>query len=172
MNKFLLLLLMVAGPALAVPTADDVYKLNKMNSVASQVGLGTLLSNDFLTEGLERKEHVAMVTYVFGTDGGAVSAIGLGVTLPDNAVVTKVIQDITVDCDSTGDTGTITLGLPTDGAISATTTCDGTNAGVTSTLPSGTPVKLTAARQLTATIATNAVLVGTMRWFVYYVLSN
>ena len=116
-------------------------------------------------------EHMAMVTYVFATDAGGTGTVSLGVTLPDNAIVTKVIQDIVVDCDSTADTGTIKLVLPTDGDLSTAVTCDNTNAGVTSELPSGTPIKLTAARALSATIATNAVLVGTIRWFVYYVQS-
>lgn len=140
-------------------------------SSSAAIATSKLAGATHTSEGLQKIEHVAMVTYVFATDGGAQSTIDLGVTLPDNVVVTKVIQDIVADCDSTSDTGTIKLNLPTDGDLTAAVTCDGTNAGVLSDLPSGTPIKTTAARALSAVIATNDVLVGTIRWFVYYVQS-
>lgn len=139
----------------------------------SNTGATTLSGFTHTSEGLEKIEKVAVATYVFGTDGGASSTIGLGVTLPDNAVVTKVVRDNHVICDSgANDDGTIKLTLPTDGDIDAALTCDGSAVSVASVLPSGTPVKTTAARELSAIIATNDLTAGSITWFVYYVLSQ
>ncbi len=116
-------------------------------------------------------EKMAVVTYSFAVDGGAQTTTSLGVTLPDNAIVTRVIEDITTNCTSAGSGATLKLVLPTDGDLSADQTCDGSNVGVASVLPSGTPVKLTGARALSVTIGTEAVTAGIARWFVYYVQS-
>jgi hypothetical protein len=116
-------------------------------------------------------EKMAVVTYSFAVDGGVQTTTSLGVTLPDNVIVTRVIEDITAHCTSAGSGATIKLVLPTDGDLSANQTCDGSNIGVASVLPSGTPVKTTAARALSVTIGTEAVTAGIARWFVYYVQS-
>ena len=116
-------------------------------------------------------EKMAVVTWSFAVDGGAQATTGLGVTLPDNAIVTKVVEDNTTNCTSAGSGATYKLVLPTDGDLSSNITCDGTTVGVGSVLPSGTPVKLTAARELSITIGTEAATAGVARWFVYYVQS-
>ncbi len=138
---------------------------------AGDIATTSLAGSTHTTEGTGKLELMAVATYSFATDGGAVSTIGLGVSLPDNAIVTKVIQDVTTDLTSAGSGATLKLILPTDGDLSANITADGSNAGVSSELPSGTPVKTTAARELSVTIATEAVTAGAARWFVYYVQS-
>jgi hypothetical protein len=137
----------------------------------SNAGLTSLAGFTHTTEGLSKLEKVAVAIYDFGVDGGVQGTIGLGVTLPDNAVVTKVIEDITTHLTSAGSGATFVMGLPTDGALTASVTADGSNVAVASVLPSGTPVKCTAARELTVTIGTEAVTAGAARWFVYYVQS-
>lgn len=105
--------------------------------------------------------------YSFADDGGAVSTIGLGVTLPDNAIVLSIVEDIITAPTSTSSTGTMQLVLPTDGALSAALTADGTVPNTALNLT--TPVKATAARELSVTVATNAVLSGIVDYYVTYI---
>ncbi len=123
------------------------------------------------TEGLNKLELMAVAIYDFAVDGGAQSTIGSGVTLPDNAVVTRVVEDVYTALTSAGSGATIKLTLPTDGDLSADVTADGTNVAVASVLPSGTPVKTTAARELSFVIGTEAITAGAVRYFVFYVQS-
>ena len=142
------------------------------DATIDNTGVVSLSGFDHSTEGLEKIEKVAVVDYDFSAEGGSQGTIGLGTSLPDNAVVTKVIEDITTDYNSSGNTGTLKLVLPTDGDLSSNVTADGSNAGVSSVLPSGTPVKTTAARELSVTIATEDLTAGVSRFFVFYVESN
>lgn len=107
--------------------------------------------------------------YDFSVNGGATGDIDLGVTIPDNAIIVEVVSDILTALDSADDTVTLTLNLPTDGAISAAHTPS--SSGVI-LLVDTTPVKATAARQLTATIATQAATAGKIQFLVTYVISQ
>lgn len=116
---------------------------------------------------------VATAVYDFATLGGAVSTISLGVALPNKAVVVEVIRDEITACTSTSSTGTIQLVLPTDGALEQTAlTADGGSVTLASSGGSSVPKKTTAARNLSVTIATNAVLAGKIRYFVRYYVSE
>lgn len=149
----------------------DGTLVNADVSASAAIATSKLAGGTHTAEGLQLIEHMAVATWSFAVDGGAQTTTSLGVTLPDNAIVTRVVEDITTDCTSAGSNATIKLVLPTDGDLSANQTCDGSNAGVASVLPSGTPVKLTAARALSVTIGTAAATAGVARWFIYYVQS-
>lgn len=113
------------------------------------------------------------VVYDFSVNGGATGSIPLGVSLPDNAVVTEVIRDEVTACTSTGSTGTIQLTVPTDGALEQTAlTADGGAVTLASSGGSAVPKKTTAARVLQVTIATNPLLAGKIRYFVRYYRSE
>lgn len=138
---------------------------------AAKVTASMLAGFTHTAEGLNLIEKMAVVVYDFAVDGGAQSTIASGVTLPDNAVVTGVIEDVYTSLTSAGSGATIKLNLPTDGDLSADVTADGTNVAVASVLPSGTPVKLTAAREIGIVIGTEAITAGAARWFIKYVQS-
>jgi len=114
----------------------------------------------------------ARATYDFDVDGGAVSSIGLGVTIPANSVITKAWFDIITVFTSTGDNGTIALNAEGAGDLLAAVDADTLSAGPNAGIPVGTAatmVKTTIARELTITIATNAILSGKLILFVEYV---
>lgn len=111
------------------------------------------------------------VTYDFSINGGATGSIPLGVSLPNKAIVTEVIRDEATACTSTGSTGTIILNVPTDGNLEQTAlTADGGSPTVASSGGSAVPKKMTAARQLQVTIATNPLLAGKIKYLVRYYL--
>jgi len=66
-------------------------------------------------DGLNVK-RIARATYSYAEHGGAVSTIGLGVTLPDNAVVTRTWYEVitTLTSNSANDAATVNLHIPTD----------------------------------------------------------
>lgn len=112
---------------------------------------------------------VAKATYDFSIQGGAIGAHSLSVDLPDNAIIVEVIRDEITAATSTGSTGTIILGVPTDGALEQTAlTADGGSPSLASSGGTAVPKKLTAARTLQVTIATNPVLAGKIVYFVRY----
>lgn len=115
----------------------------------------------------------ASAVYDFSVNGGAIGTIDLGVSLPAHAIVTEVIRDELVACTSTGSTGTIKLVVPTDGSLEQTAlTADGGSPSLASSGGSAVPLKTTAARELSATIATNPITAGRIRYFVRYYISE
>lgn len=116
---------------------------------------------------------VASVVYDFSVNGGAVGVIPLSVSLPSKAVIVEVIRDELTSCTSTGSTGTIILGVPTEGALEQTAlTADGGAVSLASSGGTAVPKKLAAARTLQVTIATNPITAGKIRYFVRYMKSE
>lgn len=121
--------------------------------------------------------HVAMATYDFAVDGGAISAIDLGVDIPDNAIIVDSLVDVITTLTSATDAATIAIHTQSADdivaavAISAATDWD---AGLHAGIPVGTAataIKMTAARAITATIAVEAVTAGKFIVFIYYIMS-
>ena len=113
-------------------------------------------------------EKMVVATYDFSVNGGTIGNKSLSITIPDNCIITSVIEDVVTDLTSTASTGTLRLNVATDGNLAAEIAADGSNIGILATVPL---VKTTGARALQATIATNAVLAGKVRWLVKYVQS-
>ena len=120
------------------------------------------------TDGLQRF-HMARATYDFSSEGGAVSAIGLGVTLPDNAIICGGFVDVSTTCTSATDAGTMALKIATaNDLVVAVAIDDQSNpwdAGVQAIIPKAntpesTSIKLTTASEITATIAVEAFTAG------------
>ena len=124
---------------------------------------------------------------------------GLGVYLPDNAVVTKVWYDVVTTLTSATDAATVALGLETqdtDAFLTAIAISDATNpwdagqhggipgypafgadaahdtAAEVAALFAGTFVKTTAERQLVAVVATEALTAGKVNVYVEYTISD
>lgn len=143
--------------------------------------------------------ELAVATYdVTGGDSGAIGAHGLGVYLPDNAIITKAWYDVvTTFTDGVDDAATIALNVQSaNDLVSAVAISDGTapwDAGVHGTLVgfpnlgadaahdsalevaalfAGSYLKLTAVREITATVAGVALTAGKMNVFVEYIISD
>ncbi len=125
--------------------------------------------------------RVCRVTYDFGINGGAVSAINLGQSIPDNALIVGGFVDVITTLTSAGDTATGAISVEgADDIVVAIAINDGSDpwdAGQQAIIPKAntpetTAVKLTAIRSPTFTIAVEAVTAGAFVCFLYYVLSD
>ncbi len=122
---------------------------------------------------------LAVATYDFAVDGGAVGAHGLGVTIPDNAIILDGMVDVITTCTTAGaDAGTMAIHV--EGAndiVAAIAVSDVSNpwdAGLHAIVPLGTAataVKTTAAREITATIAGQEFTAGKFVVFLRYAVS-
>lgn len=127
-----------------------------------------------------RVVKTARATYDFDVDGGAISAIGLGVSLPDNAVVLGGMVDVETTLTTAGaDAGTIAISVEgADDIVLAIAVSDGSNpwdAGGQDIIPDGTGsarVKTTQTREVTATIAGQVVTAGKFTVFLNYTVSD
>lgn len=132
------------------------------------------------------------------TSERTVAAHGLGVYIPDNAVITKAWYDVVTTFTSpTSDAATIALHVQSAGdLVAANDIADSTapfDAGLHGTLAgypnlgadaahdsalevaalfAGTMIKMTAERELTATVAVEALTAGKLNLFVEYVISD
>ena len=132
-------------------------------------------------DGLHTK-RIARATYSFAEHGGAVSTIGLGVTIPDNARVVRTWYEVitTLTSNSGTDGATVNLHIPTDdtdGLVAAVAISTGTpwDAGLHDGIQTGTAAtmseKTTAARELSVTIGVEAIdAAGIVVFFCEYVV--
>lgn len=137
---------------------------------------------DLIDAAYQRSGRAISATYDFAVDGGAISDIGLGVFLPDNAIVTRAWYEVITTLESAGaDGATIAITIPTDdvaGIVAATAISAGGNvwdAGLHEAIQDGTAaamsVKTTAVRELTVTIGAQIVSAGKFILFAEYVVS-
>jgi len=163
------LLLGASGSEVAV--ASTAAELNLLDEGATEPG-------DAAWAGLLR---VAKVEYDFAVDGGAVSAIGLGVNIPDNAVIVMASVDVLTTLTSSGDTATGAISV--EGAndiVTAIAINDGGNPWDVGIGPliavdptdSSKHVKTSAAKAVTFTIAVEAVTAGKFNVYLFYVISE
>jgi hypothetical protein len=158
------------GGTSVTSTPDELNLLDASTVTAPSEGIWT---------GVER---VAVMN--IGASEYAVGAHALGVTLPDNAIITRALLDITTPLTSSG--GTTTLELATTGNIfpaSLSLPIDffltlGGTVGIESfeeemvyilTIEGG---KLNGASTLTCTVAEEPVTAGSMNVYVYYVMGS
>ncbi len=133
--------------------------------------LGTLVS---------QKRGVLKGKYSFAVQGGGTGTKsllddnGAEIWLPAAAIITQVYIDVITAMSSTGNNGTIALTANTSGDLLVAVDAD-TLSGISTGVPIGsaaTMVKLTATRQMTMAIATNALLAGRFNVFYEFVLSD
>ncbi len=126
--------------------------------------------------------RIARATYDFAVLGGAISTIGLGVTLPDNAIITRAWYEVITTLTSATDAATVSIDIPTDdvagivAAIAISNVANAWDAGLKEAIQDGTAAnfstKATAARALSITIAVEAVTAGKFILFAEYVVSD
>ncbi len=124
---------------------------------------------------------VCHARYSFATDGGAVSTItpAVGCTIPIYALIYRVI--VTPIATTVGSTGNVSVGLSAGGAgaaallgatarasLVAGTPFDGVPIEGTASASNATYIKMTAAGNITVTIATNALTAGILDIDVFY----
>lgn len=139
---------------------------------------------ELYNEDKRHAQRIIRATYDFAEYGGAVSVIGLGVTLPDNAIVTRAWYEVLTTCHSptTPDAATISISIPTDdvdGILAAIAISAGANpwdAGLHEAIQDGTAAnystKTTAAREISIEIAVEALDAGKFIVFLEYVVSD
>ena len=121
--------------------------------------------------------NVAHAVYNFATDGGAVSTItpALTAAIPAHAVIVIATVDVTTSCTS-GGSATIAIGTSAGSSttsILAATAVASMGAGITNGVPViATPVKLTAAGNITVTIAVAALTAGVIEVFASYYVAQ
>jgi len=144
--------------------------LNKMNSVASKVRLGSLLDG---------QKGSVRAKYDFAVQGGAVGAISLldeegnAVTLPDNAIITNAIIDV-ITPPTSASTPTIAVGVAAANDLK-TATAIASFTGILQGIPDGTvaaAIKTEAEETLTMTIAGTTLTDGKFIVFADYVVSE
>ncbi len=159
---------------------------------AATAAMRALFADGFLTEaklgvpnvdGLH-PNRVARTTYDFAEHGGAQGTISLGVTLPDNAIITRAWYEvIDILTSGGGDAATISIDIPTDdvaGIVAAIAISNGGNPwdpGLHEAIQDGTAAnfstKTTAARTLQITVAGGQdITAGKFILFAEYVVSD
>ena len=158
----------------------DTDAVNAMRAIYENHG--TTTSSVFKLVGGE--EHILAATYEVAVDGGTHnSAYGLGVSLPDNAVVTRSWYEVFTNFSSATGAASVGLSIPTDDAqglvaftiISSTGTAF--NAGYHEGIQVGSAAtfaeKTTAEREITFDIAsTENLLAGKGTFFIEYVVTE
>jgi len=117
--------------------------------------------------------------YDFAADGGAQGTFDLGVTIPDNAIITRAWVEVLTTLTSAGDLATIAIhaeganDIVTATAIGAVG--DIWDAGLHEGVQDGAVanmIKMTAERTLTATVAVEDLTAGKFNVFVEYFVSD
>ena len=153
-----------------------------MSGEGSLSNSGVFSLADMAVDGLNEK-RIAKATYSFAEHGGAVSTIGLGVTLPDNARVTRTWYEVltTLTSNAANDAATVNFHIPTDdtdGLVAAVAISAGGNAwdaglheGIQDGAAANMSEKTTAARELSVTIGVEAIdAAGIVVFFCEYVV--
>lgn len=173
---FTLFGLMVAGNSWgAYASYNDIeFMLNRGSEAMRKAQLGTQITT--------KKLHVMKAVYDFTVVGGGIGDVllkdadGKDAVIPKDAIITKVIVNSLRDLSSTG-SATVALKLQTAADLKAAVTY----ASYSSATPiiAGVPVdtaatmfKLTAQRQVKATIATASLTAGKFNAYVEYYLGD
>lgn len=158
---------------------EDGY-VNEAKLAALAVSEGKLAAPS--ADGLH-PTRIARATYDLAVLGGVQGVIALGVTLPDNAIVTRAWYEVLTTLQSATDAATVSVDIPTDdvagivAAIAIDDISDPWDAGLHEAIQDGTATnystKTTAARELSITIAGGEDLTaGKFIVFCEYVVSD
>lgn len=131
-------------------------------------------SQNAVYDALAVRKLYAVVADFDCSSGCAIGTKASGITIPDNAIVKQAYYEIISAFASAGGSGTIALNSEGVGDILAPVDAD-TLSGINDGIPTGTAtnmIKLSAARELIMTIATDAMTSGRLKLFVEYVISE
>jgi hypothetical protein len=172
------------GQAIVATAGQSIIGYATISGVLNDIGYCEIipqrLPSNAGADGLVMK-GLARATFD-ATGGKAIASYGLGVILPDNAIITRSWYDVITTFTSAGaDAGTIALSIPTNdvaGIVAATAISAGGNiwdAGLHEGIQDGAAtnmsVKTTAARELTADVAVQDLTAGKLVLFCEYVIS-
>lgn len=184
--------LAVTAVKIALDTIDSTLLAD--NAVGGEHVQDNAVDSEHYTDGSVDEEHlqvpttdglgayrIARATYDFAVDGGTVGAIGLGTTLPDNAIVVGGFIDVLTTLESSGDSATIAISV--EGAddivfaIAIDNVADAWDAGFQAIIPKAntpesTGVKTASAQEITATIAVEDTTAGKFVVWLFYVVSD
>ena len=159
---------------------DGTRAYSSLNALVVSTGaINEAMLSGYGIDGLHAK-RIARATYDFDVDGGEVGDIGLGVTLPDNAIITRSWYKVLTSFTSAESTAEVCLSIPTDDvagiAASTALSAEGDNwaAGFHSGIQDGQVLNFseqtTAARELTLTIDVQDLTAGKLILFCEYVV--
>tara|TARA_X000001382_G_scaffold129890_3_gene123080 strand:+ start:399 stop:935 length:537 start_codon:yes stop_codon:yes gene_type:complete len=163
-------------------TDAEAQKIEELSATTVSLAELNMLdaSNTEPADGPMSLSRWAKAEYDFAVDGGAISAIDLGVTIPDNAIIVGGFIEVVTTC-TTASTDAGTIAISVEGAndiVTATAVSAGGNiwdAGIHDVIPDSTgstAVKTTAARAVTATIASQVVESGKFNVWLEYVIGE
>ncbi len=177
--KKILLALMVALPALAGVSTGSVYKLNNaMGKAAREANLGTIVAEGGdrgSTENGHMPQQMLVGEYDVASLGGhSLAVIELGVSLPDNAIITRSFVDVLTSFTGTGATVSIGSEASTDilNAVAVTGLVADTRVEGVSTGTAATMKKMTAERGIRVDVNTSAVTAGKLKVYLEYVMGE
>jgi hypothetical protein len=176
---------LVAGEIATADLADSAVTNAKIGALAvdtAEIAANAVTEAKLVaatTDGLNVM-RTARATYDFATDGGAISAIDSGVTIPANAVIVGGFVEVITTCTSAGDLGTMAISVESADDIvvavaigTGTPWDDGLQAIIPkSNTPESTAVKVTTAKAITFTIAVEAFTAGKFHVYLHYVVSD
>lgn len=132
---------------------------------------------DFREQQVNSRFGVAVAEYDFAVDGGVVSAIGLGVFIPDNAVILGGCLEVLEAPTSETSAAQLATHVESAGDIVAATVISGAPWNTTGTkdvIPSGigsAAVKTSVVREMTLTVTVEPLTAGQLFVFLYYAVT-
>lgn len=164
------------GLGVAAVSGNNIIGFAMASGVAGDI-VPVLISPQILTSPGGVNGHTFKLVATAIIDVGAemaVGAHGLGVTIPDDAIITRAYFEVKTAFVSTGNNGTLAIHAQAADDLYVAADPDQLQAGsINECIPDGTAakmIKLTAARELTATVATNKFTAGKAVVFVEYIL--
>ena len=180
--KTILLLLLVASTTFAGIAPGPLYILNrKMGQAATEAKLGKLIEEggtyNLSKDGVQPKKLV-QATYDVAVEGGGTGTHELGISIPDNAIITRAFLDVlTRPSQASGAAGAslaVTINSSGDvlaakhaGTFSSGSLLEGLQTGGTSAM-----VKTTAVRPLKVEVTNAALTAGKVLVYLEYVVSE
>lgn len=174
------------GKAVKAVLGQSIIGFATVSGVADDIGY-CLISPQILAPNQGANGNtlkgLAIATFDPSANAGerTVAKHGLGVYLPDNAIVDRAWYEVLTTFTSADDSATIALGVDTDAeagikaaiAISngANPWDEGLHEGIQGGAIANALTKLTASRELCATVAVQALTAGKLRLYVEYVVS-
>lgn len=160
--------------------SGGALKIAGTEVTATAAEINDLDNSATVADGLGRV-RVARATYdISGGDDGAVGSHGLGVTIPDNAIILDGVVDvITTFADGDDDSATIAIQVEAANdivsAVAISDSGDPWDQGLQDVVPDGTAanmVRTTDDQEITAVVADDEIDAGKLVVFLRYVVSE
>lgn len=157
---------------------DGTTEYNSLNALVVSTGaINEAMLSGYGIDGLHAK-RIARATYDFDVNGGVAGDIGLGVSLPVNAVIVRSWYTVLTPFTSDDSTATVALSIPVDdvegiaaaAALSANNYTAGHHEGIQTGTAANFSEQTTEDRELTLTIGVQDLTAGKLILFCEYVV--